>query len=176
MKWGVRRYQNKDGSLTEAGKERYGIKKTKYKVSVQSPFEKKRAKLEAKERRMSEKEEIRRRTNELRERQKNLKNLGKSKQTIQNEQKVNTAKKKNARDMTDDELRAFINRYDLEKKYNLIVNGPEKKKGAEVVRNILAKSATTVATKYTTEVMESIVKEMLKKSRQGRSSGGTSGS
>lgn len=26
MKWGVRRYQNKDGTLTAAGKERYGIK------------------------------------------------------------------------------------------------------------------------------------------------------
>lgn len=24
MKWGIRRYQNKDGSLTEAGRERYG--------------------------------------------------------------------------------------------------------------------------------------------------------
>lgn len=24
MKWGVRRYQNKDGSLTAAGKKRYG--------------------------------------------------------------------------------------------------------------------------------------------------------
>lgn len=27
MKWGVRRYRNKDGSLTPAGKERYGSKK-----------------------------------------------------------------------------------------------------------------------------------------------------
>lgn len=171
MKWGVRRYQNKDGSLTKAGEARYGTKKTKYRVSVQSPFEKKRAKLEEKERRMSEKEEIRRRTNELRERKKNLKNLGKSKQTIQNEQKVNTAKKKSAKDMTDDELRAFINRYDLEKKYNQIVKGPDKKKGAQVVKEILGKSATTVATKYTTKAMEAIVEEMLKKSRSGRSSG-----
>lgn len=24
MKWGVRRYQNRDGTLTEAGKKRYG--------------------------------------------------------------------------------------------------------------------------------------------------------
>lgn len=29
MKWGVRRYQNKDGSLTEKGKEHYGNKLTK---------------------------------------------------------------------------------------------------------------------------------------------------
>ena len=30
MKWGVRRYQNKDGTLTAAGKERYGIKNETY--------------------------------------------------------------------------------------------------------------------------------------------------
>lgn len=29
MKWGVRKYQNADGSLTPAGKERYYVKKTK---------------------------------------------------------------------------------------------------------------------------------------------------
>lgn len=27
MKWGIRRYQNKDGSLTELGLQRYGSKK-----------------------------------------------------------------------------------------------------------------------------------------------------
>ncbi len=30
MKWGVRRYQNYDGSLTDAGKKRYGQGKTTY--------------------------------------------------------------------------------------------------------------------------------------------------
>ena len=30
MKWGVRRYQNKDGSLTNAGKKRYSDSDTKY--------------------------------------------------------------------------------------------------------------------------------------------------
>ena len=29
QKWGVRRYQNEDGSLTSAGKERYGSMSTK---------------------------------------------------------------------------------------------------------------------------------------------------
>lgn len=28
MKWGIRRYQNKDGSLTAAGRKRYGVKET----------------------------------------------------------------------------------------------------------------------------------------------------
>lgn len=33
MKWGVRRYQNKDGSLTPAGKKRYPISEDSKKVS-----------------------------------------------------------------------------------------------------------------------------------------------
>lgn len=33
MQWGVRRYQNSDGSLTKIGKKRYGkIEKTKSKI------------------------------------------------------------------------------------------------------------------------------------------------
>ena len=32
MEWGVRRYQNKDGSLTKAGIERYGTKSNYEKV------------------------------------------------------------------------------------------------------------------------------------------------
>ncbi len=32
MKWGVRRYQNPDGTLTAAGKKRYGDPKTMYRI------------------------------------------------------------------------------------------------------------------------------------------------
>lgn len=174
QKWGVRRFQNKDGSLTKAGEARYNKdnSKTKYKVKVESPFEKKKAKLSAKEQRMTEREEIVRRKNELKERQANLKNLGKSKETIKSENKVNTSKKKNAKDMSDDELREFINRYNLEQQYNKIVNGPDKKTGATVVKEILTKSATTVATKYTTKMMENAVESLLKKRRGSSSSSG----
>lgn len=35
MKWGVRNYQNEDGSLTPAGKERYGSKIENYKTGVE---------------------------------------------------------------------------------------------------------------------------------------------
>lgn len=177
MKWGVRRYQNKDGSLTSAGRKRYGDgnPQKRYKVTVKSPFERKKEKLSAKEQRMNEKEEIARRTNQLRERQANLRNLGKSQKTIQNENKVDTNKKKSAKDMTDDELRNFINRYNLEQQYNKIVKGPEVKSGSKVVKEILAKSATTVATKYATKAMESVVEEILKKARSSRG-GGSSGS
>lgn len=35
QKWGVRRWQNEDGSLTEAGREHYGLKGTKYKQNIE---------------------------------------------------------------------------------------------------------------------------------------------
>ena len=177
QKWGVRRFQNADGSLTPDGKKRYGVddRKVKYKVTVQSPFEKKQEKLARKEQRMTEKEEIQRRKNELKERQENLKNLGKSKETIKEENKPDLNKPKNVKEMTDDELRNFISRYNLEQQYKTIVNDQKTKKGSGVVKEILAKSAKTVATKYATKAMESAIEEMLKKTRRGRSGSSDSG-
>lgn len=170
QKWGIRRFQNKDGSLTKDGKARYGNGKTKYRIKSQSPFEKKRAKLEEKERRMTEKEEIQRRKNQLKERRNNLKNQGKSQDVIRNEKKVDTTKPKSAKDMSDQELRDFLSRYDMEKRYNQIINGPEKKKGSQIVGDILLKSGTAVATKYTTKAMEAMVEEMIKKANRRPSS------
>ena len=165
QKWGVRRFQNTDGSLTPDGKKRYGVddKKVKYKVTVQSPFEKKQEKLARKEQRMTEKEEIQRRKNELKERQKNLKNLGKSKETIKKENEADLAKKKSAKDMTDDELRAVINRYNLERQYNEIVNSSKTKKGSNIVSDTLKKSGATLLSKYTTKALDVAIDSALKK-------------
>lgn len=42
MKWGVRRYQNEDGSLTEAGKAKYGTKKN-YKAAMKTRADREKA-------------------------------------------------------------------------------------------------------------------------------------
>lgn len=166
MKWGVRRFQNTDGSLTNAGKARYGSGKTKYKILAQSPFEKKRAKLDEKERRMTEKEEIQRRKNELRERQANLKNIGK-KTTQEDATRENRLEKERKRDnrepkyLTDDELRAVINRYKLEKEYLEIMKGPEKKTGAKVVADILIKSGQQALGEASKAYMTGVLKKYL---------------
>lgn len=176
QKWGVRRYQNPDGSLTKAGEARYAREKskTRYKITAKSPFEKQREKLAAKEQRMTEKEEIIRRKNQLKERQANLKNQGKSQQTIQKENKIDTSKKKSAKDLTDQELREFVSRYELEKKYNQIINSSETKKGSAFVKDMVKKSASIVAQKYTTKAMEAAVEAMLKRARRGSSGSGES--
>lgn len=86
QKWGVRRFQNADGSLTKAGRSRYGVGPTKYKIKVQSPFEKQKAKLKEQEKIMTQKEEIQTRKNQLKEREANLKDLGKSQETLRKEE------------------------------------------------------------------------------------------
>ena len=47
QKWGVRRYQNPDGSLTAAGMKRYGIKSIKYIDNINRPGKKRRSSDEA---------------------------------------------------------------------------------------------------------------------------------
>lgn len=47
MKWGVRRYQNEDGSLTTAGKKQYGQKKKRLTPNQQTAlYERRRVKME----------------------------------------------------------------------------------------------------------------------------------
>lgn len=43
MKWGIRRYQNEDGTLTEAGKERYGTKENFEAAKKQMEMKKQKA-------------------------------------------------------------------------------------------------------------------------------------
>lgn len=86
QRWGVRRYQNSDGSLTNAGRSRYGVGKPKYKIVAKSPFEKQQAKLKAQEKEMAQREEIQTRKNQLKEREARLKDLGKSEETLRKEE------------------------------------------------------------------------------------------
>lgn len=62
QKWGVRRYRNEDGTLTEAGKKRYGSNKDGFERSTK------------KERRQMSDEELKRRIDRL-QMEKQLKNL-----------------------------------------------------------------------------------------------------
>ena len=101
MKWGVRRYQNKDGSLTTAGKKR-------------------RAKLEAE-----------------------LKKLDGDKS-----ESTKSSKPKTLQEMTDEELRAAVNRLQLERQYRETYAAlhPQKvKKGKQYIDTLVSKSVEGLA-------------------------------
>lgn len=92
MKWGVRRYQNRDGSLTQRGKSRR-------KSSTSEPAHEDYAKAHS---------------------------------------------KKNVRTMSDAELRARLNRLQMEKNYQSMIGDGSVSKGKSVVNGLL-KAATTAA-------------------------------
>lgn len=109
MKWGVRRYQNKDGSLTPAGKKR-------------------RAKLS------SELEKL----------------DGKS-------DKEGASKPKKIKEMTDDELRAAVNRLQLEKQYRDLT--PKKvSSGKKFVDKLTASALDGVAEAGKTILKDALIK------------------
>ena len=50
MKWGVRRYQNADGSLTDAGRKHYGVKRIKQEASsIKDPYDKQKYSMQEKQ-------------------------------------------------------------------------------------------------------------------------------
>ena len=119
MKWGVRRFQRKDGSLTKAGLKRYAneSEKLKAKEKIVKRQERTKAKID----------KLNAKKADLEQREEALKN-GKSAQT----KNTQTAPaKKSFKNMTDEELRDHINRMTLEKTYldaqkNLAAATPEK--------------------------------------------------
>lgn len=125
MKWGVRRYQNKDGSLTNAGKKRYGTKANFERVQA---AKKHAAKVNSKA------AKARRKANErtAAEIAKYRKKAG-----LKDEKPVDsTPKKKTMKDMSDEELINAINRKRLEQQYAQL--NPEKVSKGKQFMNSLA--------------------------------------
>ena len=117
MKWGVRRYQNRDGTLTARGKKRYDKEMAKLKEREQ--VLKNREKTQAKfDKLASKKAQLDEKERELDEREGKPKKgpAAKSGKTASESQKVVT-KPKTVRDMTDQELEAVVRRMNLEKRY-----------------------------------------------------------
>lgn len=138
MKWGVRRYQNKDGTLTPAGKKRYDqdvrtnlSKKKDSRIDTSNPDPKRWVK-----------EDI--------ERKKKItdasSNLVTQLQNVEKETRLKTTKMELSK-MTDKEMRDRINRELLERQYaNLFgsENASIISKGREFVKNTLDVAGTTL--------------------------------
>lgn len=107
MKWGVRRYRNKDGTLTSAGKKK-------------------------------RKEDSKETSNKRSKVSSNIKKSSKS-----TSPKSNTQQSKSIKEMSDAELKAKIERLNLENRYKELMrssNPPKHAEGKAFVKNILKKS------------------------------------
>ena len=150
MKWGVRRYQNSDGSLTAAGKKRYARDAREkefnrydestgkyYKTSKKNG----RSDLEADPNRYVKEDLTRtqRLTNETAGLARNLK--------AANDQSIRSKPRKrmDLSNMSDQELRNQINRELLERQYNDVFNPPTVSKGRQYASQILETTGTVLA-------------------------------
>lgn len=147
MKWGVRRYQNRDGTLTAAGKKRYDkeYEKLKDEQRVLKNKEATKAKLDKLN---ALKEDVDQRKKDLGEASKNKKPSDKSEPA-----------KKSVKDMSDAELQAVVNRLNLEKRYSDL--NPEK---VSLGRRIVNRVSKDVLAPVATEVGKTMLKQAIAKS------------
>lgn len=110
MKWGIRRYQNKDGSLTKAGQKRYDkeLEKVKSEQKRIKTAEKTKAKLD----------KLKAMQDDVAARKKAL--LGEDETVSKSKTSDINPKKKSVHDMSDDELRTIVNRLSLEQQYKAL--------------------------------------------------------
>ena len=138
MKWGVRRYQNPDGTLTSAGKVRYG----EYTDEERQKLAKTTALIEA---------DVKREQKAYQ----SMSNIAREGRNITDEtgrlvDRFGTKTRKTGPDastMTDEELRQVINRLNMEQQYDRLTTETYTTKGAQAVKDILsiAGSALVVA-------------------------------
>ena len=132
MKWGVRRYQNKDGTLTAAGKKRKrqdDLDNPKNKNKEANPNKWVREDIERSKRLVDETSRL---NNEI-------------KRINDNKIRNTPRKKMNLSKMSDQDLRNRINRELLERQYNDMFAPKTVSKGREYTKKILDGVGTTLA-------------------------------
>ena len=132
MKWGVRRYQNSDGTLTEAGRLRYSRQMTKKrKAAAKKAAQTKKKAAEAKR-----KEEAKRTADE-------------------------TSKPRDVSSMSDQEIRDFLNRRDLEKRYLDAVAPKTIEQGESATKRFMKKFGSSLADNLIKEATNKIAKDIV---------------
>lgn len=144
MKWGVRRYQNKDGSLTAAGKKRYEKEMAKLREEEKS--------IKAREQTKAKLDKLESKRKELDERKQALES-NKSRRSKKEKPAIQT---KSVKDMSDQELQSVVNRMNLEARYKQL--NPEK---VSVGRRFLSKIGKDVMAPALTEVAKNSLKDFL---------------
>lgn len=145
QKWGRRRYQNSDGSLTAAGRERYGSEdnfKEQYPKDVKKTLDKTKS------------------------------GIGKANDAVKKAQEVNDKKVKKEREekvkqdvskMSDQELQKIVNRLNMEERYKQVMNSREAENGKDKVGKILEYAGTALVVGMSALELAMKIQEMRKK-------------
>lgn len=137
MKWGIRRYQNKDGTLTELGKKR--MYREHFDMEGKDRNEQKKYVADANRWVKEDMERSKKLADSSKQLTNDLKNA--------NDRAIKNAKRKqmDLSQMSDKELRDQINRAFLEKQYNDMFNPPQVSKGREYAGKILEGAGSALA-------------------------------
>lgn len=139
QRWGVRRYQNEDGSYTEAGKKRRGLKIAGAVLGggvIGAAIYANRQKIADKAKNAT-KEELLVTKGGLNQSRGSLDQV---RSTVRNQADAAAKRKalEDAKNMTDDELKARISRLNLENNYVNAINQQQVAEGSDAVDRILA--------------------------------------
>lgn len=150
QRWGVRRYQNKDGTLTKAGQRRYDSEMTK---------------LKNEERVLKNKQRTAAKLDKLEAKRKSVDEL-RGKTTKQSE---DAKSKKDIKSLSDSELRDKVARLELEKRYRDLAKQSEPPKssaGKEFAARIIKSTGENilkqVANHYASKLANNLIGETMK--------------
>lgn len=149
QKWGVRRYQNADGTLTDVGKKRYARDAREKEFNKYDESTGKYYKTSKKNGRSDLEADAKRYVKEDMERTKRLTDAGSNmtrnlKEANEKAIKNKPKKQMDLSHMSDKEMRDQINRAFLEKQYNDMFNQPKTSKGREYANKVLDSVGTTL--------------------------------
>ena len=153
QKWGVRRFQNKDGSLTPAGKQKYGSKEN---FEKQYPEERKARTASAKKASDDGVKTVRAAREIEAERTK--------KRQAKADKSLEKAARERARKMSDQELREAVNRLNLEENYTRMVQNRERiSVGESAVAKVLNVTLTAMTVTSTALGIATAIQELKRK-------------
>jgi hypothetical protein len=131
QRWGVRRFQTKSGSLTSAGKKRYGVGKGDSKKKTSSEPKDKAKKTES--------------VKSGKDKQKTVVEI--------HEDYAKTHSNKQIQSMSDNELRSAINRLTMENQYKQL-NPPKKSLGKKFLDEFVMPAAKEIGKEYVKKYMK----------------------
>lgn len=152
QKWGVRRYQNKDGTLTKAGTRRYNKELEKVKSEQKKVREAERAKAKL--------DKLKTMQDDVAKRKKALYGDEDNKEVGKDKTKKLIKTKKSIKDMSDEELREKIARLELEKRLkdlSTVTNPPKSNAGREYTTGILKKVGENTLTNIGTQLSNKLL-------------------
>ena len=161
QRWGIRRYQKKDGSLTPAGLKRYGseanfkkIQRAEATAKKEAEKAKYRARTEADIAKINKKYKINKPDTKKEE--------AKAKEETKEKEKSSKPKAKSINEMTDDEIRARINRIQLENQLKSLTP-VQQTKGQKFVK-MLSDTAAPAIKNAAKDALEKYLKKKLNES------------